>query len=119
MAGLMLTKTRFHAGIWEGVLTGAGVTPPRLVLRHQDEDVAGLEVTASDSAHLVRAHVPAERLADGVQTFTIASEDSADILASFAIVSGDAVQDDLRSEVELLRAELDLLKRAFRKHCAE
>jgi len=119
MAGMVLTKTRFHAGIWEGVLTGAGVSPPSLVLRHGDEDVGALEVVPGDEAHLVRAKVPAERLADGVQTFTIAAVDAADVLASFAIVSDGSVEEDLRAEVDLLRAELDLLKRAFRKHCAE
>lgn len=119
MAGMVLTKTRFHSGIWEGILTGAGVSPPRLVLRHRDEDVDTLEVVPGDDAHVVRAKVPAERLADGVQTFTIAAEDAADVLASFAIVSDEAVAEDLRAEVDLLRAELDLLKRAFRKHCAE
>lgn len=119
MSGLVLTKTKFHAGIWEGVLTGVGDTPPHLVLRHRDEDVAQLDVEASDTAHVVRARVPADRLAEGVQTFTIGPADAADVLASFVIVAGDDVEDDLRAEVDLLRAELDLLKRAFRAHCAE
>jgi hypothetical protein len=29
------------------------------------------------------------------------------------------LEEDIRAEVSLLRAELDLLKRAFRRHCAE
>jgi hypothetical protein len=29
------------------------------------------------------------------------------------------MEDDLRAEVDLLRAELDMLKRAFRRHCLE
>ncbi|MFZ5749697.1 MAG: hypothetical protein ACOY5U_01375 [Pseudomonadota bacterium] len=40
-------------------------------------------------------------------------------LASFVVIGGAPVEADLRAEVELLRAELDLLKRAFRRHCAE
>jgi hypothetical protein len=29
------------------------------------------------------------------------------------------LDEDIRAEVDLLRAELDLLKRAFRRHCSE
>ncbi len=119
MTDLVLTKTRFHAGIWEGILKGVTGAPPRLVLRHQNEDVAQAEVTEDAATHVVRARVPADRLTEGMQTFTISPEDGTEILASFAIVAGDVLDDDLRAEVGLLRAELDLLKRAFRKHCAE
>lgn len=118
MSDMTLTKTRFHGGVWEGILTGGGATPPRLILRHQDQDIAALDVTANDAAYLVRAQVPVERLGDGVQTFTIAAENGAEALASFSIVAGEPVEDDLRAEIALLRAELDLLKRAFRNHCA-
>jgi hypothetical protein len=40
-------------------------------------------------------------------------------LAHFTIITGVAMEDDLRAELDLLRAELDLLKRAFRRHCTE
>ena len=36
-----------------------------------------------------------------------------------SIITGVAMEDDLRAEVDLLRAELDMLKRAFRRHCLE
>ena len=35
------------------------------------------------------------------------------------IVTGVAMEDDVRAEIDLLRAELDMLKRAFRRHCLE
>ena len=35
------------------------------------------------------------------------------------MITGVAMEDDLRAEVDLLRAELDMLKRAFRRHCLE
>ena len=35
------------------------------------------------------------------------------------LVAGDALAYDLRTEIALLREELDLLKRAFRRHCLE
>ena len=36
-----------------------------------------------------------------------------------AIADGEALGDDMRVEIELPRAELDMLKRAFRLHCVE
>ena len=40
-------------------------------------------------------------------------------LGDFTLIAGEPLADDLRAEVELLRAELDMLKRAFRRHCLE
>ncbi len=40
-------------------------------------------------------------------------------LDSFAIVAGEPLDDALHAEVILLRAELDMRKRAFRRHCLE
>ena len=42
-----------------------------------------------------------------------------EVLGSFTLIAGEALGDDLRAEVSLLRAELDMLKRAFRRHCLE
>jgi len=36
-----------------------------------------------------------------------------------AIADGEALGDDMCVEIELPRAELDMLKRAFRRHCVE
>jgi hypothetical protein len=38
---------------------------------------------------------------------------------AFAIVTGEPLDDDIRAELDLLRAELEMLKRAFRRHCLE
>jgi hypothetical protein len=118
MAEVTLSKTRIHAGIWEGVLTG-GASVPGLEVTHLDRPVAGVRITAHEGGHTVRVPIPAELLSDGVQTFLI--RDTADdrTLAHFTVITGVAMEDDLRAEIDLLRAELDLLKRAFRRHCAE
>lgn len=63
--------------------------------------------------------IPAEAVADGVQTFVIFDAAGSTRLGDFTLIAGEAVSDDLRAEVELLRAELDMLKRAFRRHCLE
>jgi hypothetical protein len=119
MAEISLTKTRIRAGVWEGVLTGGS---PNLRVVLQDTDLPGLSVTPIDGRPgelAVRVPIPAEVLSEGVQTFMICDTASGAKLAHFTIVTGVALEDDIRAEVDLLRAELDMLKRAFRRHCLE
>ncbi len=116
-----LTKTRIRAGVWEGVLTGAAIEPVLEVL-HLEVAVPGVSVSAiSDRAGdwLVRVPIPVELLTEGVQTFLIHDKATGARLEHFTIITGVAMEDDMRAEVDLLRAELDMLKRAFRRHCLE
>ena len=118
MADWVLTKTRLRGGIWEGVLTGAGPDDPVLTLRHNGDILPGLDISATDGGNWhVRAPIPVECISDDLQTFTITAADDVTILATFVVFAGETIDDELRSDVDLLRAELDLLKRAFRKHC--
>ena len=121
MTDLILTKTRMIGGVWHGVLTGhAGDTAPPLAVTHHGEAVAGLTtVPQPDGSWLVEVPVPADRLADGVQTFVISDVTGGEVLASFAFLAGEALAEDIRAEMDLLRDELDMLKRAFRRHCLE
>lgn len=121
MAQMVLTKTRLVAGVWEGILTGAGTTPPALALRHRDEITPGIEVVVDPHGEgwVVRAPIPFDRVSDGLQTFVITDEASDEPLASFAVVAGSDLEQDLRADMEMMRAELDMLKRAFRRHCVE
>jgi hypothetical protein len=68
---------------------------------------------------LVRVPVPLDLLSEGVQTFLIRDAETGQKLSHFTVITGVAMEDDLRAEVDLLRAELDMLKRAFRRHCLE
>lgn len=120
MTDFTLVKNRLHAGVWEGTLTGPADTSPVLVMRHDDEIIPGLTMDfSSDGVWAVRAPVPADRISDDVQTFVIVDEGSDTILNSFTVFAGDQMNDAMQVEIDLLRAELDLLKRAFRKHCVE
>lgn len=118
-----LTKTHFKDSVWEGVLKiGDGApTPPKLVVTWKDTDIADVRVKQTQSQHrfTVQVPIPPEAIGDGVQTFSIFVDGHTDPLDSFTLVAGEAVGHDLRAEVELLRAELDMLKRAFRRHCSE
>lgn len=116
-----LIKTRIRAGVWEGILTGAS-TLPVLEVVLMDAVLPGVSVTAMadrPGEWAVQVPVPADVLTEGVQTFLIRDKASGEKLTHFTIITGVAMEDDLRAEVDLLRAELDMLKRAFRRHCLE
>lgn len=120
MSVLTLTKTSLIAGVWQGILTGyAGEEPPRLRVSHLNQTLDGIALQADQGQWTVRIPIPADRISDGVHSFVISDEKTGTVLDSFAIIAGDALAEDIRAEMDLLRAELDMLKRAFRRHCVE
>ena len=122
MAELSLTKLHLTGGVWSGVLSGLpdGAEAPRLRLLHEAVELAAPSVTPrGDGSWQVEVPIPAERLSDGVQTFVIAGGDGGATLASVSFLCGEAMTGDIRAEIDLLRDELDMLKRAFRRHCVE
>lgn len=123
MSDVTLTKTRLFEGVWEGVLTydGSGNFQPEIEVTHLQAPLSGVEVLEKPEKNLwvVRVPIPSELIADGVQTFLIQNRKTGETLNSFALMSGDVLSYDIRAEVTLLREELDMLKRAFRRHCLE
>ena len=120
MSDLRLTKTRLFQGVWEGVSTGAAERP-QIEVSFLEQPVPGVElVQASDhEGWTLRIPVPAEAIADGVHTILIRDAATGETLEAFSLVAGEALADDMRAEMSLLREELDMLKRAFRRHCLE
>lgn len=122
MTDLVLTKTTMRQGVWEGLLTGAAKgTTPKISVTHQGTQVPDVTVTATESGegHALRVPIPPEAVADGMQTLLIADAQTDTKLGAITLMAGEALGDDMRVEVDLLRAELDMLKRAFRRHCLE
>ena len=124
MSELSLVKTRIQAGIWEGVLIGGPDSDeaPEILVTHLDRPVHTVALTEdaqSPGAWNVKIAIPPDLLSDGVQTFLICDAATQERLDSFTIVTGVPLEDDIRGEIDLLRAELDMLKRAFRRHCVE
>ena len=121
MTEAKLINTRIRAGIWEGLLIGQA-NAPQIEVVHLDVPLKDVRVTA-DTAQpgqwAVQVPIPLQALSDGVQTFVIRDASTGTKLAHFTVIAGAALEDDIRSELDLLRAELDLLKRAFRRHCVE
>lgn len=119
-APLTLTQTHIIEGIWEGVLVVKDGAPPAIEARHQDRVLEGLTVTAMEGApgrFAVRLPIPSAILGEGVQTVLLLGGGA--VLAQTTLIVGVPMEEDLHAEISLLRAELELLKRAFRRHCAE
>lgn len=122
MTEMTLTQTRIRAGVWEGVLSDVGADPPAIEATHQETalpDVTVTPIADRPGNFAVRVPIPADVLSEGVQTFLLRDPASGQRLAHFTIVTGVPLDQDLRAEIDLLRAELDMLKRAFRRHCLE
>ena len=123
-AKFKLTKKQIISGHYEGLLRASskGQKDPALEMIHLGNVVGGVSVEAVNSdgdEWLVRAEIPVEFLVDGVQTFLFVFAGRSNILDRFSMITGEPMEDDLRGEIDLLRAELDMLKRAFRRHCIE
>jgi len=123
MSELSLSKIRFHNGVWEGRIINAPDTGarPDIQVRYLDQVVDGVTLEEGNTGSEWKLHipVPSHAVADGVHSFVISDCTADRKLGDFTIIAGEAAADDLRAEVELLRAELDMLKRAFRRHCLE
>lgn len=114
-----LTPTRLIHGVWEGVLNGpqpAQGAAPRLDARLDGTSIACPELSPEGKGQWrVLLAVPSEAISDGMQVVTLHLVDTDEVLGQFAVLAGDVLRQDLRAEVELLRAELDLLKRMVRR----
>jgi hypothetical protein len=120
MSKQQIINTQIRAGIWEGELPGTPGSEPDIQVTHQGAPLDGVTCTfdAARGMWRIKAPVPAQLINDGMQTFTVSDARGA-VMGSFALLAGDALDGDLRAEIDLLRDELDILKSAFRKHCAE
>ena len=120
MSDWTVTKTQMQAGVWEGVIFGSE-DKPSVSVTHMDRelDIAELSPAAESGSWLLRIPVPPDAVSDGVQTLVVTNSSNDQVVERITLIAGDALGDDLRAEVDLLRAELDMLKRAFRRHCTE
>ena len=114
----MLELSRIRAGHWEGIF--ASEAEPALEVVHLGTVLPDLSVTpAGPGTWALSLPIPAALLSDGVLSFVLRAPGSEVVLGTFAIVAGQPLAEDLRAEIDLLRAELELLKSAFRRHCSE
>ena len=121
MTAVQLTKTKMQQGVWQGIITQNGTETPQIGVWHQKQLVAGVNVTHDAAANhwVLSVPIPPEAIADGVQTLIIHDTVADEKIGHVTLLAGELLGDDIRAEMDLLRAELDMLKRAFRRHCLE
>ena len=121
MSVLKVNKTRLANGVWEGVISDvpSGVTPG-VEVRFRDRPLEDIAVTpATDGLWQLKFSIPPQMVSDGIQTISILEQNTGEVIDSFAIIAGEVADETIRAEIDRLREELDLLKRAFRRHCVE
>ncbi len=121
MTAIRLTRSALREGTWRAELRldGDGA-PPRVELRHLGRPLEGLELERTgEGCFEIRVPIPPELLSDGVQSLVLTETESGDRLGALTLIAGAAAEEDLRAEIDLIRAELDMLKHAFRRHCVE
>ncbi|EAQ03744.1 hypothetical protein OB2597_10891 [Pseudooceanicola batsensis HTCC2597] len=121
MSVLTVTKTRLVNGRYEGVISDVpeGIRPG-VAARVRDRAVEDLSVTPmGDGTWRLIFDVPASAISDGIQTIAVVEANTGEVLDSLAIIAGEPANETMQAEIDLLREELDLLKRAFRRHCVE
>ncbi len=123
MSEIVLETGRVQGGRWSGHVRtddpSFGEAEIALVLA--GEKVAPVHVAPGGESGLWRLEVeiPAALIEEGLRTFTIERDGRTAPLASFSILAGAPLAPDIRAELELLRAELELVKRALRRHLRE
>ncbi|WP_170333775.1 hypothetical protein [Ruegeria arenilitoris] len=108
-----LTPIRFENAIWEGHL--ASEDTPEIEVRYRDQTLPDVELVEAEGGWTLRVPVPSSLLSEGVHSVVIWDQRSNHKLGDFTVISGSPVAEDMRAELSLLRAELDMLKRAFRR----
>lgn len=121
MTKLTLTKTKIRQGIWQGIVTGADNEAPQIEVSHLDNPVADVKFEHNKEAGqwLMSFPIPPSAIADGVHTILIRDIVTGATLGNATLIAGEVLEDDIRAELDLLRAELDMVKSAFRRHCLE
>lgn len=108
-----LTFIRFENGVWQAHM---GIDQePAIEVQYLGEPLNSASLSPAENGWDLSIEVPRSALSEGVHSFVISNAATTEKLGDFTIIAGTPAADDLRAEVALLRAELDMLKRAFRR----
>lgn len=119
MHDLIVKNQRLQNGVWTCDITGVpGAQAPDVQVLLQGTLQRDMTLTKTGLGDwILSVPVPAAAIADGAQTLLLVDRANLKVLAHLSLLAGEAAEQDLRATVDLLRAELDLIKRAFRDHC--
>lgn len=111
-------------GVWTGILH-ADQPHDRIALTHFGQVVAIAELQENTEGQWqVSVAIPPKTLSDGVQTYVLiadqgqedqAPQPGAQHLGALSLIAGGALDHDFQAEISLLKAEIELLKREFRR----
>ena len=118
-----LVRVRLQAGRYEGILTSSNPAMEQgLEAVHEGKVIANVTLSPEGDGP-GRWHVavvlPASVIADGVQVIALRAIATGEVLDRITLMAGTPLDEDFRAELALMRNELEILKRAFRRHCAE
>lgn len=118
-----LVRVRLQAGRYEGILTSSNPAMEQgLEAVHEGKVIANVTLSSEDDGP-GRWHVavvlPASVITDGVQVIALRAIATGEVLDRITLMAGAPLDEDFRAELALMRNELEILKRAFRRHCAE
>ena len=115
-----IINAHIRAGVWQAEIAGDASQQPDATVSLQGKRLDDLQLHYNEmrGLWLITVPIPVAAINDGIQTFVVHNAHG-ETLAHFSILAGDAATEDLRAEIDLLRSEMDILKAAFRRHCAE
>lgn len=114
MSGLSVIGTALVDGVWYGQAAGVS-EPPDITAWHGDTALGAPEMRAEGEGQwALKLDLPVAVLTEGVQVIALRDGEGR-TLETVNILAGRALEGDLRAEVAMLRAELDLVKRALRR----
>lgn len=115
-------RSELSGGVWRGLIAYGTAKQPQFEISHNGTPLPDLTVSMAEgvpgSWHL-SAPIPPDTISDGVQVYVISDRADKRTLGQFTLIAGDAMSDTLSAQVALLRAELEMLKRALRRHLSE
>jgi len=116
MAKAQIVNSRLQAGQWKADLLGHGSTAPDLVVVFGNQTQPPIDQTYEPARDIWHLHLPlpAGMVTDGIHTCLLQTT-AGETLFQLTLSAGEVLADDLRAQIGLLRAELELLKSAFRK----
>lgn len=121
--------TRFEnlglrGGLWSGILT-ADSAPRRVFLLRHGEILSFAKLMAvGDGRWDVSVDIPASVLSEGTHSLTLVADEGEGEgaplpdsihLDHLSLIAGKILDDDLAAEIALIRSELELIKREFRR----
>ncbi len=108
-----LCNASLQNGVWSAVIETD--QEPQIVVTYLSTalDDVTVERLPDENQWLLSVKIPTHSISDGVQTFLV--QNHGEPIADFSFVAGEPLAKDLRQQISLMRAELDMLKKAFRR----